>query len=141
MPESNLSKSVMSALKPWDRMRVENPALPGTPDVNYCCGEGKEGWIELKQVDAWPKRTGTPLRIPHFTPQQRVWLTRRRYKGGRAYVLLQVSNDFLLFSGTVAAEILGDTTRSELIKKTIAHWESKEEMTQSLKQCLSQLHN
>ncbi len=31
----------------WKAFRVENAALPGTPDVSYCI-DGRWGWLELK---------------------------------------------------------------------------------------------
>ena len=59
-----------------DPVRVENPIHPGTPDVNLV---GR--WIELKCIPAWPVRDTTVVRIPHYTPQQRVWLYRRTSAG------------------------------------------------------------
>lgn len=104
-----MARKVRKILRSLDAMRVENPCLPGTPDLNFA-----EGWIELKAVKEWPKRETTPLRVPHFTQQQRVWLTRRHEKGGLALLLLQVADEFLLLSGVDAATLLGNATRDEL---------------------------
>ena len=96
-----------------DPVRVENPIHPGTPDVNLADGR----WIELKCVLAWPKRDTNILRIPHFTPQQRVWLYRRwRYAPGSTYLLLEVRSvcQWLLFDGDVAAKIVGRSPAAEL---------------------------
>jgi len=95
-----------------DPVRVENPIHPGTPDVNLATGV----WIELKSVDRWPVREKTPLRIDHYTPQQRVWLYRRwKYAPGSTFLLLEVSGarEWLLFDGNVAAKIVGRVTTSE----------------------------
>ena len=92
-----------------DPVRVENPIHPGTPDVNLANG----WWIELKQVPRWPVRKSTPLRIGHFTPQQRVWLYRRwKYAPGTTYLLLEVRADrqWLLFDGDIAAKVVGRST-------------------------------
>jgi hypothetical protein len=92
-----------------DPVRVENPIHPGTPDVNLCDGK----WIELKCVDGWPARESSPLRIRHFTPQQRVFLYRRwKYAPGSTYLLLEVRSkrQWLLFDGDVAAKIVGRST-------------------------------
>lgn len=112
-------------------MRVENMVGPGTPDVEYI-----GGWIELKQVDEWPKREATPLRVDHFTPQQKAWLIRRRLRGGRAFVLIRVANDWLLIDGTVAAKILGSVPKDELISKSIKHWHGRLDSKELLK-CLT----
>lgn len=109
MSERALAGRIVKLLKPLDALRVENPCHPGTPDVNYV-----GGWIELKQHDKWPAKPETPLRLPHFTPQQKIWLSRRIRKGGRAFVLLQVARDYLLLDGQVASEILGEATEGEL---------------------------
>ena len=96
-----------------DPVRVENPIHPGTPDVNLCAGQ----WIELKSVGRWPVRAQTPLRIDHYTLQQRVWLFRRwKYAPGTTFLLLEVRSvrQWLLFDGNVAAKIVGRATASDL---------------------------
>ena len=106
-----MRRNVTKWLKHWDPYPVENPAWPGTPDVNYL-----HGWIELKQLPEWPVRTNTPVQVEHFTPQQRIWLKKRCKAGGDAWLLLQVKKEWLLFDGTTAAYVLGkDTTRLQLI--------------------------
>jgi len=55
-----------------DACSVENPAFPGTPDVQFL-----DGWLELKFKEKWPTRPDTTVQIKHFSPQQRVWLLRR----------------------------------------------------------------
>lgn len=107
-----------------DLIRVENPAWPGTPDVNYCIGYF-EGWIELKNVATWPVREKTPLRVEHFTSQQRTWLTRRSQAGGTVWVLLRVAPiEWLLFEGQVAAALLGRVPRSVLYHRCVKRWEN-----------------
>ncbi len=116
-----MRQRVIQALHGLDPISVENFAHPGTPDVN-CTG----GFIELKCCDRWPARASTPLRLPHFTPQQRVWLTRRWRANRRAWLLLRVgrSHDatWLLFGGERAAEIIGTANQSELTYAAIGIW-------------------
>lgn len=102
----------MKSLKPLNAIAVENPCLPGTPDVNYI-----EGWIELKWIRAWPKRADTPVKISHYTKQQRVWAFRRRRAGGQCWLLLQVRMEWILLDGAVAALWLNKCTKRELIEK------------------------
>jgi hypothetical protein len=85
-----------------DAVSVENPAYPGTPDINFC-----EGWIELKQLAAWPERIGSDVRIDCFTPQQRVWLLKRWRAGGNVWLLVQIGPQWLLFDGETAARCVG----------------------------------
>lgn len=110
MSEKALASRVVPLLKSLDALRVENPCMPGTPDVNMITC-----WVELKQQDKWPVRASTPLRLDHdLTPQQRNWLERRIERGGRAYVLMQVARDYILLDGKVAAEIIGEATQAEI---------------------------
>lgn len=95
-----------------DPVRVENPIHPGTPDVNFADGR----WLELKCIEAWPLRATTIVRIPHFTPQQRVWLYRRwRYAPGSTLLLLEIRSaaQWLLFDGDVAAKVVGKVPTAE----------------------------
>ena len=95
-----------------DPVRVENPLHPGTPDVNLSTGV----WIELKCIAAWPVRDTTAVRIPHYTPQQRVWLYRRWIAApGSTLLLLEVRSDrqWLLFDGDVAAKLVGRKNTAE----------------------------
>jgi hypothetical protein len=111
-------------------MAVENPILPGTPDVNVSTG----AWIELKSMERWPKMPHTVLRIEHWTPQQRVWHIRRSRVGGETYVLLELVEDkhFLLLAGGTAARILGRTTRPELEASALVVWRTRGEMRTGL---------
>lgn len=107
---------VLKALRPLDAIAVENMVGPGTPDVSYI-----GGWIELKSADRWPPRGG-PLRLDHFTKEQRAWIRRHERRGGRVDVLLRVGREWILLPGGVAASILGDATRSELIEQSCEFW-------------------
>jgi hypothetical protein len=136
MSEKALAGHVMKALKPADGVRVENGCGRGTPDVNYT-----DGWIELKQQDNWPKKPETPLKLSHdLTLEQRIWLTRREEKGGLAFVLMQVDRDYLLLSGGVAANIIGEATQAQLKEAAIAVWTSTAELKRELLPCLRRLN-
>lgn len=121
----------MSEQTMWDRVRdalvqgprdeatrVENPAWPGTPDVSYCM-RSAEGWLELKQITSWPVKRDTVVQVSHFTPQQRAWLRKRRQAGGRAFLLLKVQEDWLLFWGEMAANIVGKVPKPVLLAKAV----------------------
>ena len=119
MAETNQRRTVIKALAGLDPIAVENPAYPGTPDVNYV-----NGWIELKWLRQWPKRDSTVVAIDHFTQQQRVWLQRRWKKAGPCFLLLQVRREWLLFTGDVAADIVGRVDREALTLKATKYWSS-----------------
>lgn len=118
MSESTMRGKLVRALRGLDAVAVENPACPGTPDVNYV-----GGWIECKWLRHWPQQAETPVRLPHpVTPQQRIWLLRRTARGGLCWVMLQCKNEWLLFKGDVAADNLGSVTLERL--REIAVWRS-----------------
>ncbi len=97
-------------------VRIESPITAGVPDVNFT-----QGWIELKHVEKAPKRPWTPLRVPHFTAEQRAWHVERYFAGGRSFVLLRVGREWLLFLGVVAAAHVGKLPLTELRAKTVLH--------------------
>lgn len=111
----------MAGLK-MDPVRVENPALPGTPDVNY-----REGWTELKHADRWPPKGG-PLRLNHPpTGEQRTWLTRRWHSGGEAWLTIRVGKEWLIFKGCdvyglYSAQRDAPPDREELMEAAAAHF-------------------
>ena len=118
---NSIRKKFLEALRDLrkDFKRIENNVSSGTPDVNYCI-EGEEGWIELKHAKEWPKRGG-PLKLRHFTPEQRLWIYTRQKAGGKAFVLLKVARDYFLFWD---CEGVGqDLNREELIEQSIVHAE------------------
>ena len=82
----------------WDMQSHEDKYSVGVPDVSYGL-EGMNGWIELKRVLKYPKKSQTVIQLPHFTGQQRNWLERRQEKGGNCWLLLQVEDDYFIFKG------------------------------------------
>lgn len=119
MLESQLRKNVVKLLKPLHAFAVENGmCCPGTPDVNCSIG-----WIELKATKNWPVRPSTIVSLDHpLSPQQRIWLLHRHRSGGKAWVLLWIGGDWVLFSGETAAAHLGRTTKQEMLEDAIAVW-------------------
>lgn len=113
-----MRRNVVRFLKKLDAVAVENPAMPGTPDVNFI-----GGWLELKKVDRWPERGGV-LRLPHYTQQQRVWLWKRWVHGRYAGLLLQVGAEWLLFDGDVASRVVGRANRQELYDACRVRWDA-----------------
>lgn len=132
MSESDMRRHVVRSLRELDAFAVENPAHPGTPDINY-----KEGWIECKWDKQWPVREETPLRIDHFTRQQRFFLRQRWARGGNVFLLLNVARDWLLFDGLVAATHVGYMARDELCLLARNHWVGRGAMQMVLRHCLS----
>ncbi len=116
-----------------DPVRVENPALPGTPDVNFI-----DGWAELKHADRWPPKGG-PLQLNHPpTPEQRTWLLRRWHCGGAAWLVLRVGREWLLFRGCDASRLwaterTAPPDRAELLNECVALYGSPREVAEHLK--------
>lgn len=117
MSESDLRGRVVRGLRALDAVSVENHVYPGTPDVNYV-----EGWLELKWVRRWPRGADTPVRVEHFTQEQRVWLRRRATRGGRVHLLLQCRHEYVLLDGLRASVLLGEATREQLVDAAVGHW-------------------
>jgi hypothetical protein len=99
----------------WKATRIENPANPGTPDVYFTMGNGAMGWLELKHAHQWPKRADTPLKIEHFTPEQRRFIRDHGRLGAKVYVLLQVDRDYFLMKWRDALRI-GEMVKADYYK-------------------------
>lgn len=73
--------------------RVENRVKKDTPDLYLATRAGDRalrGWIELKVLDAFPARTTTAVRLPHWTTGQRYWALRHRQHGGTTWAVVAV---------------------------------------------------
>lgn len=120
--EYNFRQQVVKELQRLgtDPISVENRVRAGTPDV-----ECTLGWLELKYLPEWPKLPETPVRIDHFTNQQRNFLRRRWKAGGGAWLLLRVGSrgviENLLFQGPDAADFVGYLDRAKLESLATLH--------------------
>jgi len=125
--ESSLWKTVSKHMKGrWEADRIENSAALGTPDVYYTLREpymNVMGWLELKYVHEWPVRACTPMKIPHFTPQQRLFIQRHFPYGCNVKLLLQVARDYILLEGDKA--LLIDTLTKQGLFDAGYHWQGK----------------
>lgn len=132
MSEGAMWDALRPQLRGLDPVRVENPMVPGTPDVSIV-----PGWIELKYAERWPPKGG-PLRIDHFTREQRAWITKRVKAGGNVWLLLKVGeHEWLLFKGLIAALYLGHEPRERLYEMVVARW-TRLPRNGELRQCLRQ---
>lgn len=108
--------ALMKADPGADLTRIENAVQLGTPDVNGCVFR-TDFWCELKAMERWPKDPMAPLRIPHYTRNQRLWIRRRGKAGGRVFLLLRVTlpvHEWLLFGWEAAYAQVGNVPADEL---------------------------
>ena len=94
--------------------RIEDSCSPGTPDV-YIRSIHGSAWAELKHLNAFPKRPTTPVRIPHFTDQQRLWLREEGLLGGNAWLFIQVGREYFLFDWQAAQHVGIEWTRGDWV--------------------------
>jgi len=98
----------------------EDALNAGVPDLSYS-GGGVHGWIELKWLEAWPKRTDTIVRIAHYTKEQKHFLLSRGRAGGRCWLLLRVGREHLLFNYE-QAQTVGARSRELTTYEATEHW-------------------
>lgn len=106
--------------------RIECTGAIGTPDVCYCLG-GVTGWIELKEEDHWPKRSGTPITVRSLKLEQVCWLEDwAKLPGGRAFLLLQIVRTYMLLPATIVRPLFERRlNRVELIGSAVATGEGR----------------
>lgn len=125
--ESSLWRLAKKHLSAYGHIvRVENPVGPGTPDVHYCLMK-KAGWIELKAIKAWPKRKTTPVRIRHYSVEQRLWHKQYGETGGRMFILVRIdeTKEYFLFDWDWAHRNLGSVTRAHWYKNAVVSGKSR----------------
>lgn len=84
MTESALWVQLNEIMKDkWVATRHEDILSKGVPDVSFSM-PSVSGWIELKTAFTIVKDR---LKIRSLTPEQRIWLHKRRSIGGRVWVL------------------------------------------------------
>ena len=119
--ESQMWRTLRPAMLSLDPVRIECKVDEGVPDVNYLTG-----WLELKYADCPATDPQYIPRLPHFTPEQRRWLSRRWKAGGLVWLMLRTEGEWLLFDGYSAA-ILGSAPLYALRMRAAARWEDTPE--------------
>ena len=104
-------------------MRIENAFYKGVPDVNFLIG-GIEGWLELKFLHEFPKKENTPVKIPHFTQEQKLWHKERWENHGLTAMLLQVNDYYFLFVSDKIA-LVGHLSKRGLINNATKCWRNR----------------
>lgn len=118
-PESRFWKKLKKQFEKGHVVRVENPANPGTPDVNACI-DGVEFWSEQKQVPKLPKLPTTPVFTGCLRPEQVLWHILRNRAGGRTFICayVQETEDIFVIPGAMAKEF-NLMTLDQLRKSTL----------------------
>lgn len=115
MSENSMWRHVRDGMRGlWTVQRHEDKMSKGIADVSFAIGQ-VNGWLELKYLPHWPKKADNVVQIPHFTNEQRVWLSERPH----AWLFLQVAKDYLLFRGC-DVHVVGHVPRRALIDA--CHW-------------------
>lgn len=108
MKESSLWVIIRQNLPQVHWQRIETSTGLGIPDINGCW-EGKEFWVEIKYLPTFPVRANTPVKIKHYTPEQRLWLRKRGQAGGQAWLFVRVGAEWFLFDHEAAQLVTGWT--------------------------------
>ncbi len=127
MSEANMWRNMRQRMHPyWDEAtRHEDKLSGGIADVSFVCG-GKHGWIELKHLDAWPKRSGTVVRCKHYTDEQRIFLKRKGRAGGNTWLFAKIGRDYLLFDWQQAQQVfVSELNTEETRMLAYAIWEGR----------------
>ncbi len=77
--------------KRWHLTILQERYAADIPDITYGCN-GINGFIELKEIDKFPKKDTTSVKISHSQEQQhqKEWLKERTLTGGSCFVLVHV---------------------------------------------------
>lgn len=100
----------------WYAQRIENRVGLSTPDVYFTHPE-VWGWLELK-VATLPTRDDGIFRIPHWTPNQRIWMETHSKFGGMSWLVVQLSccNRILVMRDRMALRAVDGWTRAQILE-------------------------
>jgi hypothetical protein len=126
MSESKMRQEFCKLIAALDPIKIENLLTGekgvGTPDVEFV-----GGWAELKWLKNFPKREGTPIRLPHYTQEQRRWALRRQAAGEDCWLILQIGCEWWVFDADGAQNVgfldragLHEASRQHFLKKPTA---------------------
>lgn len=130
MSEKDRAKDFCDLVEPLIPIRIENLLPPsGCPD----CVLSKNGaWVEFKWAKQWPKRKG-PLRIKHYTEEQRLWARIHLGRGGKCFLILFVKQEWFIFDAQNEFYYkVGNLTREELTKHASFYFKKKPSTEQLL---------
>jgi hypothetical protein len=136
MAESNLNRRLRDKLDALVWWRIENSAKVGTPDVYCVPDQGSSCWIELKQIDVYPKRASTSIRFKRFTDEQVGALLRLHESGAASFLLVQVEGDHYLFGARAAAEVRDGRDREWWEENAFGFWPKRLDYSELL-ECLA----
>lgn len=125
MSESALWRTMRKRMNPhWNEAtRHEDKFASGIADVSFVCG-GYHGWMELKQIDAWPKRASTIVRCKHYTDAQRIFLKNKGRYGGHTWLFVKIARHYLLFNWTEAQDF-GTLNKEDTLKLAGFVWHNR----------------
>jgi hypothetical protein len=133
-PERNMWTRVIDGLyttigpKHLRLQRIENGTANGIPDVMFSAKwrrKKRGGWIELKRVREYPKRSNTPIRIDHFTKEQKLFMRLHGRITGSVYLLLLIESDWYIFDHVHIDKIGETATRFDLMAMSVHWWPEK----------------
>lgn len=104
--------------------QVENAIAVGMSDCSYCLRFKESvgsGWIELKKATEWPKRYETVVRFNHFKLDQVIFIESWYKAGGRACILAQVENDFMLIPASGVRAIFEGVNKTTFLSLAVVH--------------------
>lgn len=130
-PEATFRSEFNALIRPLRPVSVENMlTTPGLPDVCHIFG-----WAEIKISSKWPVKDTTPLRIDHYTDQQRKWAQNWVEAGGSYRLVCKVAGEWFVFKVPDSLEV-GKLTRAEMVTRATFHSKfkpSRAELIQALK--------
>lgn len=105
--------------KHWPQAtRHEEAYQKGVADVSFV-QDGLNGWIELKNLTAWPVRPKTIVKFSRYTQDQKDFLRAKGEHTGMAFLLAKIDRDYLLWDWEAAQDIgtlnTADTIESALV--------------------------